>query len=420
MTYSERVIEAIQSGQLDIVDENIQQALSADGQDTLYLLANTLLQLGFLEEAKKVYNNLLLKNPDDNELKIYLAEIELEDGNEIEALDLLHSIDKQSEEYPQSLLAQADYYHLQNLPEVSIQKLKEALEIIPNEPVIEFALAEVYSTMADHENAIIYYNNILKEDIQEIAGTQINARLGDNYLMIGEYQLAEKHLKISLDVQENPVVQYQLGFVYIKQEKYDLAINMLTNAKDNDPTLEATYLLLADSYEKTNRLEDALAVIQEGISINEINTELYLIAADLSIKLNKYSLTNDFYKKASELDPDNEQIILKYAQYLSYMEEYEEAINLYKETSITKYSPDSAWLLAVANNEIEEFEKARELFDEAHKYLSDQVLFLKDYILFLREDGQREKMKDLILKYQELNPDLDEEILSLLDDEPYF
>lgn len=420
MTYSERVIEAIQSGQLDIVDENIQQALSADGQDTLYLLANTLLQLGFLEEAKKVYNNLLLKNPDDNELKIYLAEIELEDGNEIEALDLLHSIDKQSEEYPQSLLAQADYYYLQNLPEVSIQKLKEALEIIPNEPVIEFALAEVYSTMADHENAIIYYNNILKEDIQEIAGTQINARLGDNYLMIGEYQLAEKHLKISLDVQENPVVQYQLGFVYIKQEKYDLAINMLTNAKDNDPTLEATYLLLADSYEKTNRLEDALAVIQEGISINEINTELYLIAADLSIKLNKYSLTNDFYKKASELDPDNEQIILKYAQYLSYMEEYEEAINLYKETSITKYSPDSAWLLAVANNEIEEFEKARELFDEAHKYLSDQVLFLKDYILFLREDGQREKMKDLILKYQELNPDLDEEILSLLDDEPYF
>lgn len=420
MTYSERVIEAIQSGQLDIVDENIQQALSTDGQDTLYLLANTLLQLGFLEEAKEVYNNLLLKNPDDNELKIYLAEIELEDGNEIEALDLLHSIDKQSEEYPQSLLAQADYYHLKNLPEVSIQKLKEALEIIPNEPVIEFALAEVYSTMADHENAIIYYSNILKKDIKEIAGTQINARLGDNYLMIGEYQHAENHLKKSLDVKEDPVVQYQLGFVYIKQEKYELAIDMLTKAKDNDPTLEATYLLLADAYEKTNQLEDALAVIQEGISINEINTELYLIAADLSIKLNKHDLTHDFYKKACELDPDNEQIILKYAQYLSYVEEYEEAINLYKEASITKYSPDSAWLLAVANNEIEEFEKARELFDEAYKYLSDQVLFLKDYILFLREDGQREKMKELILKYQELNPDLDEEILSLLDDEPYF
>lgn len=420
MTYSERVIEAIQSGQLDIVDENIKQALSTDGQDTLYLLANTLLQLGFLEEAKEVYNNLLLKNSDDNELKIYLAEIELEDGNEIEALDLLHSIDKQSAEYPQSLLVQADYYHLKNLPEVSIQKLKEALEIIPDEPVIEFALAEVYSTMADHENAIVYYSNILRKDIKEIAGTQINARLGDNYLMIGEYKHAENHLKKSLDVKEDPVVQYQLGFVYIKQEKYDLAIDMLTKAKDNDPTLEAVYLLLADAYEKTNRLEDALAVIQEGISINEINTELYLIAADLSIKLNKHDLTNDFYKKACELDPDNEQIILKYAQYLSYMEEYEEAIKLYEEASITKYSPDSAWLLAVANNEIEAFEIARKLFDEACRHLSDQVLFLRDYILFLREDGQREKMKELILKYQELNPDLDEEILSLLDDEPYF
>src|SRR5699024_12550689 len=126
MTYSEKVIEAIQTGNLDEVDQLIELALGADDEETLYLHGNTLFQLGFLEETKRVYNHLIDINPSDDELKIYLAEIEIEDGNELEALELLHSIDRNSSSYSQSLLVQADYYHLNGLLEVSIQKLEEA------------------------------------------------------------------------------------------------------------------------------------------------------------------------------------------------------------------------------------------------------------------------------------------------------
>ncbi|HLR92121.1 MAG TPA: hypothetical protein VK048_03595, partial [Atopostipes sp.] len=169
MTHSEKVIEAIQSGRLEEVDELIQQALELDDEETLYLLGNTLFQLGFLVETKRVYNHLIDVNPGDDELKIYLAEIEIEEGNELEALELLHSIDSTSSSYVQSLLVQADYYHLNELPEVSIQKLKEAEELVPEEPVIKFALGEVYFTTAEYQEAANYYEILIEEGIEEVA-----------------------------------------------------------------------------------------------------------------------------------------------------------------------------------------------------------------------------------------------------------
>ena len=155
MTYSEIVIAEIQKGNLDVVEENLELAINYDDEDTLFLLGNTLYQLGFLIETRKVYTYLLEKNPADDELKIYLAEIDIEDGNELEALDLLHSIDETSPIYPQSLLVQAGYYQLNGLPEVSIQKLSEAEQLLPEEPIIMFALAEIFYTTADYQHVSI-------------------------------------------------------------------------------------------------------------------------------------------------------------------------------------------------------------------------------------------------------------------------
>lgn len=179
MTYSEIVIAEIQKGNLEVAEENIELAINYDDEETLFLLGNTLYQLGFLIETRKVYNYLLEKNPADDELKIYLAEIDIEDGNELEALDLLHSIEETSPIYPQSLLVQADYYQLNGLPEVSIQKLTEAENLLPDEPIVLFALAEIYYTTADYQQAIHYYEKVTLQGHDEIAGIILSERLGN-------------------------------------------------------------------------------------------------------------------------------------------------------------------------------------------------------------------------------------------------
>lgn len=420
MTYSNKVIEMIQTANLEKVDENIELAFLHDDEDTLYLLGNTLFQLGFLEETKRVYNHLIDINPRDDELKIYLAEIEIEDGNELEALNLLHSIEETSPSYTQSLLVQADYYHLNGLPEVSIQKLEEAEEILPEEPVIKFAIGEVYFTTADYQKATNYYEFLLEEGIEEIAGTLIYSRLGNTYLMLGSYKKAIDSLTESLSFKDDPEVYYQLGFAYIQQEDFQQGIDSLNEAKEIDPSLISIYVLLADAFEQLNQLENAIKAIEEGISLNEVNTELYLLAADYSTKLNDHDKAEEYYQDALKLEPENEDILIKYAQYLNYMSEYEDIIELFNQSPTTMQElPEAMWLLANANNELDEYDNARTLFEQAYDYLDANLDFLKDYIFFLREDGQRDKMQEVLNKYTSMTFEYDDEIASLLDDLSY-
>lgn len=420
MTYSEKVIEAIQTGNLDEVDELIQLALGADDEETLYLLGNTLFQLGFLEETKRVYNHLIDINPSDDELKIYLAEIEIEDGQELEALELLHSIDPTSSSYSQSLLVQADYYHLNGLPEVSIQKLEEAEELLPEEPVVKFALAEVYFTTAEYQLAANYYEVLIDDNVEEVAGTLINARLGNAYLMLGNYEKAIENLNEALSYKDDPEVYYQLGFAYIQQEEFQKAIDVLNQAKEIDPSLVSVYILLSEAFEQLNQLENSLQAIEEGITINEINIELYLLAAEYAAKLGDYPKAESYYQEALKIEPENERIILKYAEFLNYMASYEDILELFAQVpEQIQQLPEAMWILATANNELDEYDKARNLFDQAYSYLEDNLDFLKDYAFFLREDGRRDKMQEVLEKYTAMNPEYDDDIASLMNDYPY-
>lgn len=418
MNYSEMMIAEIQNGNLDKVEEQLELALQFDDSDTLYLLGNTLFQLGFLIETKKVYNHLIDKHPEDDELKIYLAEIEIEDGNELEALNLLHTIDPSSSAYAQSLLVQADYYHLNGLPEVSIQKLLEAEERLPEEEVIKFALGEVYYSMADYQNAIKYYEMLTTLGYDEVSGTLISVRLGSCYVMIGEYEKALAYLEEALTLKADPEVYYQIGLVYVQQEEYDKAIEPLTKAKELDPSLSSVYILLAETYERQNHLEKALEEIESSFSINEFNIDFYFKAAEIAVKLKDYTKAAEYYKQAINLGTDNDRAIIKYAEFLNYMDEYEEVVDLLEHSSATiQQLPQSLWLLANAYNQIDEYDKARSFYEQASTYLMTELDFLKEYAFFLREDGQRDKMKQVAQSYLNISTEPDIEMEALLYDD---
>ncbi len=421
MTYSEIVIAEIQNGNLEAAEENLELAINYDDEETLYLLGNTLYQLGFLIETRKVYNYLLELNPADDELKIYLAEIEIEDGNELDALDLLHSIEESSPAYPQSLLVQADYYHLNGLPEVSIQKLKEAEEMLPEEPIVLFALAEMYYTTADYQTAIQYYERITLQGHDELAGTLLSERLGNAYMLIGEFSEAVDYYQEALTFRETPEIFYQLGLVYVQQEEYTKAIQPLEQAKALDPSLSGAYFVLAEVHEQLNDLEKALAELEEGIAQNELNTEFYFKAAELASKLNDYEKTSHYYEEAIAMEPESDRPYIKYADYLNYMENYEAVLDLLDQAGeTTKELPEALWLRATAYNHTDEYEQARELFDQAAHYLTDDLDFLKEYAFFLREDGQTEKMREIANRYVMLSTETDFEIMALLDEDYFY
>ncbi len=72
---------------------------------------------------------------------------------EEEALELLIDIEEDDPYYVCACLLMADLYQMQGLDEVSERKLLKAYEKMPDEPLVQFALAELYFTSGQYQKA---------------------------------------------------------------------------------------------------------------------------------------------------------------------------------------------------------------------------------------------------------------------------
>lgn len=64
--------------------------------------------------------------------------------------------------------------------------------------------------------------------------------------------------------------QYDLGMRYLEEGNYEEAIMAFSAAIDIDPKRPEAYIGAADAYEKSDDLENALKILQQGIEIRMI------------------------------------------------------------------------------------------------------------------------------------------------------
>lgn len=420
VSYSEQVIQSIQEERLNEAERFLDEALKQDEDEELYLLADSLYQLGFLNETKRIVNQLLVNHPEDDELKIQLAEIAIEEGEDAEAIEQLQQIDPSSPTYPQALLVSADYYTLQELPEVSELKLQEAKELLPNEPVITFALAELHFTMGKYAQAIRGYETLLTQGQEEMAGTLLTARLGSAYSALGDFENAIDYLEEALETKEDVDTVFQLGFTYFQQKEYQRANELFYKVTTMDHTFTSVYPYLAKGLEEEQQLKRAAEAVKDGLKQDQTNYQLYLIGASIAIKEGEEEQAEAFYQQAREIDPENESITLQYTNFLLYQERFEEAVDVIQEAlQELDADPQFYWNLAIAQNELEEFEAAAAAYDKAYPSFEQNPEFLRQYLFFLQEEGRKEDMKKVGEKYLHLRPNdgVIQEFLNRPDDE---
>ncbi|MFL2094497.1 tetratricopeptide repeat protein [Marinilactibacillus psychrotolerans] len=417
MSYSQKMVDALQNDQLSEAQEFLTRALKQDSIDDLYQLSDSLYQLGFLEQTKEILHHLLAQKKDDDEIKVNLAEIAIEEGNELEAIDWLQSIDKTSSVYPQALLVSADYYQVLDLPEVSEQKLLEAQSILENEPVILFALAELHFTMGKYAQAIREYEQLLTMGEENLAGIHLVSRLGSAYSALGDWENAIDYLEEAVEVDDTVDTLFQLGFTYFQVKEYQRANECLYKVKEMDHSYTSLYPYLAKGLDEENQLDKASEIIEEGLLQDKTNYQLYLIGAEVELKRSNQVKAEQYYKLALELDPDNETISLQYTNFLLHQERYEETVE-FVQKALTELDADPQlhWNLAVAQNELEEYDAARRAYDKAYPYFDTNIEFLKQYFFFLREEGQIEKSREVGIRYLEFRSD-DLEIQEILNNE---
>ncbi len=415
MSHGQKMIQFLQDKQLEQATAEFNLALQHDNKEELYLLADSLYELGFLKETRTIDLQLLNADPYNDELKISLAEIAIEEDDVDQAMEWLSQIGETSQAYPQSLMVQADMYFVQGLYEVSEQKLLQAQDILGDEPVIQFALAELHFAMGKDAQAIRGYEALMEKGYTEFSGINLAGRSGNAYSALGDFDEAVLYLEQSVEEDEKTDTLFQLGFTYLQKKDNQRAVETLFQLKELDPSYTSLYPYLAVGLEEENRLEKAAEVIQEGLQYDRYNPDLYLQGANIAIKLENEELAEQYFKEAITLAPDNAVYLLGYANLLLKQERYEETIAMVQaKLKEEVVDPQFYWNLAQANNGLENYEAAGAGYKKAYPSFRQNADFLREYIDYLREEGNRDIIKEVLGDYLVLEP-TDEEMVTLLE-----
>jgi len=395
---SEHMLAALQEQDLALADRYFEQALTTDSEEELLDLADYLESIGFFPQAKRIFEKLA---PDYPASYISLAAIASDDGDLEQAFAYLEEIQPDSDWYVAALLAKADLYQLEGLPDVAREKLAQAAELT-DEPLVIFGLAEIDLELGDFSQAIKEYAQLDNRTIFEQTGVSTYQRIGVCYASLGKFVAAIEFLEKAVELEYDDAAVYELATILADQEEYQKANLYFKQLDTLSPDFEGYEYGYALSLHAEHRTAEALTLAQQGLAKNPFETRLLLLASQLSYELHDEKAAENYLLQAQEDADDLEEIALRLTTLYLEQERYEDILEFAEQevdNALTR------WNLARAYQALENLEKAEELYNQLARELQDNPEFLEQYIYLLRELGRFEEAKRAAASYLRLVPD---------------
>lgn len=398
MSKSEQMLAALQEQDLALADRYFEQALTTDSEEELLDLADYLESIGFFPQAKRIFEKLA---PDYPASYISLAAIASDDGDLEQAFTYLEEIQPDSDWYVAALLAKADLYQLEGLPDVAREKLAQAAELT-DETLVTFGLAEIDLELGAFSQAIKEYAQLDNRSIFEQTGVSTYQRIGVCYASLGKFAAAIEFLEKAVELEYDDAAVYELATILADQEEYQKANLYFKQLDTLSPDFEGYEYGYALSLHAEHRTAEALTLAQQGLAKNPFETRLLLLASQLSYELHDEKAAENYLLQAQEDADDLEEIALRLTTLYLEQERYEDILEFAEQevdNALTR------WNLARAYQALENLEKAEELYNQLARELHDNPEFLEQYVYLLRELGQFEEAKRAASSYLRLVPD---------------
>ncbi len=405
MASIEEIQKAVEMGDPDAVNALLEAYLLKGDPDEQYGLSEWLAEIGYVEEAIKVLEHLEYVFPEESQLKVDRANMLMEVDREDEALNTLMEISKEDELYPQVLVTLADLFQLQGLLEAAENRLNEAIELLPDEPLLLQAKAELLLDSGRYLESAKIYQDLQRDNVQ-IEGVNLSERLAEVYSAGAAYEEALPYYEAVLADQVQPDVLFGAAFAAFQTKQYEMAVKRLDELIELDPDYFSAYLLRAQSLNMAEDYEGAYSSIQQGIARDEFDKELYLFSGKLALKLGKTVEGVDQLRQAIALDPEYMEAIYTLVSYFHAEEMDDEVVEL-AETVIAN---EDDWaglypMLAESYERTENFEQAAVYYEKAYPSFREDPNFLEKYARFLIEEGKRGKALEIIKELQVLEPE---------------
>ncbi|WP_032795520.1 tetratricopeptide repeat protein, partial [Streptococcus sobrinus] len=307
MLNSEKMIASLDQGDLNHANRYLKKALADDDAETLLSLAQYLESIGFLPQAKEIYLQELASYP---EVAINLAQIAAEDGQLEEAFGYLDRISPEDENYLSALMVMADLYDMEGLSDVAREKMLEAWQI-SEEPLVLFGLAELDYQLANYDQAIKEYAQLDNREILEATGISTYQRIGRAYAGLGKFEAAVEFLEKAVQIEYDDATVFELASILYDQEDYQKANLYFKQLDTMNPDFEGYEYVYALSLHAEHKIEEALKLAQQGLSKNEFDSRLLLLASQLSYENHDSRTAEKYLLSAKDLAEDLEDVLMR-------------------------------------------------------------------------------------------------------------
>lgn len=398
MQNSEKMIAALSNQDLTHANKYFERALKEDDDEMLLDLGAYLESIGFLPQAKQIYLKLRERFP---EVNVNLAQIAAEDDDLTEAFLYLDAIDETSPDYVSALLVMADLYDMEGLTDVAREKLLLAADISPD-PLVLFGLAELDLDLGHFKEAIDYYAQLDNREILELTGISTYQRIGHAYAALGKFEAAVEFLEKAIEIEYDDQTVFELAVILYDMEEYQKANLYFKQLETMNPDFDGYEYVYALSLQKENQGSEALRVVQQGLSKNSFDSNLLLLASQLSYEQHDSRSAESYLLEAKQVSDDTEEVLMRLSNLYLEEERYEDVVALDDEAIdnvLTK------WNMAKAYRQLEDEDKAYEAYHDLEADLYDNPEFLQDYAYLLYEYGYRKQAQKIAEHYLTLVPD---------------
>ena len=359
--------------------EQFKKAVALDSVfvSSYFYLASLLYNQGEIQEGYEVYQKLLrlrAKATPQEKLKIDLFDAGIQ-NNPRRQIELSHTW---LEQYPDDRDANFNlgnvYYNLQNYNQ-AIHYFNRVLKIDTNYTATNNLLGYAYARIGDYSRAISSLNRY-----KELTPGEPNPddSLGEIYFLQGDFNRAEKHYKQAIELNENFVFSWQgLGNTYIDKGKYDKALDVFNTSleRSTDPRDKANaYTQIGLTQWRLDRTDDAIDSYEKALEhygyrylVMTWLNEVFKSKNDRIGGINSLKQNYEFVKGSVETYPNLIRILAKIS--LWYDVNVDETIHIINRVLRTTDNPDAKiWgrffldLLYIKTNRYDEFSSLSENF----------------------------------------------------------
>ncbi len=295
--------------------------LKFDEKNTLvrYVLADAYARRGDIENAANSFREITIAEPEHGKAWVALGIVYLIQNRVDLAITQFEHASKFEDVATEAFIGRAiAYQFLQNYQQ-AIRDAQTVLEIAPDNMFAHFILGNIYVSQKSFSDAAKQFQQVAVSMLEFTAKEQtLRSYYGDQaavsaqYYNLGMFCASKQWLKFAFDAyttalwrtENNPFLDYAIGNIYAKQNKYQQALQTFEKVKSLEPSLFYVDRVLAELYQRQQNFEKAIEMYVEYLRYRPEDVSVHVFLGILYEGQGESAKAIASYREAIRIQPD--------------------------------------------------------------------------------------------------------------------